>query len=281
MTASKPAMRTAEITVDAAAQLVDALTEIIARASAATLAVPFSEVDRRIKADHSPVSKADEASEAEILQGLARLLPDVPVVSEESVGPGPIQLGPSVVIVDPLDGTKEFLAGRDEFTVNIGIVTHGVPIAGLITAPKQGLLWRGIVGRGAERLRVEWGPTPVIHERSPIHTRPAPERLVAAISRSHLDERSEAFLARLPVTQRYMCGSSVKFCHVAQGDADIYPRLAPTHEWDIAAGCAILAAAGGAATDPEGKPLRFGEEQTKFLVPGFIAWGDPALARRI
>jgi 3'(2'), 5'-bisphosphate nucleotidase len=280
MTASKSAMRAPEITADVAAQLIDALTAIVSRAAAATLAVPFSEVDRRIKSDHSPVSHADEASEAEILQGLAGLLPDVPVVSEESVGPEPIRLGPSVVFVDPLDGTKEFLAGRDEYTVNIGIVTDNVPIAGFIAAPKQGLLWRGIVGRSAERLRVTWGPNPVIHERSPIHTRPAPERLVAAISRSHLDERTKGFLARLPVAERYMCGSSVKFCQLAQGDADVYPRLAPTHEWDIAAGCAILAAAGGAATDPQGHPLRFGEQPTKFLVPGFIAWGDPAMVRR-
>jgi 3'(2'), 5'-bisphosphate nucleotidase len=268
-----------EITPHDAQQLLDALTEIVSRAAAATLAVPFFEVDRRIKTDLSPVTKADETSEAVILEGLARLLPGIPVVSEESVGPGPIRLGPSVVIVDPLDGTKEFLAGRDEFTVNVGIVTHGIPVAGLIAAPAQGLLWRGIVGSGAERLRLKWGTSPAtIDERSAIRTRPAPERMVAAISRSHLDELTEDFLARLPLAKRYMCGSSVKFCHVAQGDADVYPRLSPTHEWDIAAGCAILAAAGGAAIDPQGKPLRFGQPQAKFLVPGFIAWGDPAKA---
>ncbi len=111
-----------------------------------------------------------------------------------------------------------------------------------------------------------------------IHTRPAPERMVVATSRSHLDELTEDFLARLPLSKRYLCGSSVKFCHLAQGDADVYPRLSPTHEWDIAAGCAILAAAGGVVTDPQGQRLHFARPQTKFLVPGFIAWGDPAKA---
>jgi 3'(2'), 5'-bisphosphate nucleotidase len=279
MTAGKAETAEQEITAPMAGQLIDALTDIVSRAAAATLATSFSEVARRIKADHSPVTSADEASEAVILDGLAHLLPGVPVVSEESVALAPDRLGPSVVIVDPLDGTKEFLAGRDEFTVNIAIVTHGVPIAGLIAAPAQDLLWRGIVGSGAERLRLKWGTGPTtIDERSAIRTRPAPERMVAAISRSHLDKSTEGFLARLPQVERHMCGSSVKFCHLAQGDADVYPRLSPTHEWDIAAGCAILAAAGGAVTDPQGKPLRFAQPQAKYLVPGFIAWGDPAKA---
>ncbi len=267
-----------EITAQAAAQLMEPLTEIVSHAAAATLATAFNAVARRIKDDQSPVTSADEASEAVILDGLARLLPGVPVVSEESVANAPGQLGASVVIVDPLDGTKEFLAGRDEFTVNVAIVTHGRPLAGLIAAPAQGLLWRGIVGGGAERLRIKW-QTGAIEECSAIHARPAPERLRAPVSRSHLDPASENFLARLPQVERYACGSSVKFCHLAQGDADVYPRLAPTHEWDIAAGCAILAAAGGTVTDPHGHPLRFAQPQVKYLVPGFIAWGDPAMVR--
>jgi 3'(2'), 5'-bisphosphate nucleotidase len=278
MTTSKAAEQ--EITAPEAARLLDALTDIVSRAAAATLATPFSAVSQRIKADLTPVTSADETSEAVILAGLAELVPGVPVVAEESVARAPARLGPSIVIVDPLDGTKEFLAGRDEFTVNLAIVTHGVAIAGLIAAPARGLLWRGIVGSGAERLRLKWGTSPAtIYERSAIRTRPAPERLVAATSRSHLDEVTEDFLARLPLAKRYLCGSSVKFCQIAQGDADVYPRLSPTHEWDIAAGCAILAAAGGVVIDPQGKPLRFGRREAKFLVPGFIAWGDPAKVR--
>jgi 3'(2'), 5'-bisphosphate nucleotidase len=153
-----------------------------------------------------------------------------------------------------------------------------VAVAGLIAAPAQGFLWRGVAGHGSERLRMTWADGRIA-ERVPIHTRPAPDRLVVAVSRSHMDKESEAWLGRFPATERYPCGSSVKFCHIAEGKADLYPRLGPTSEWDIAAGCAILAAAGGIVTDPEGGPLRFGTGGT-FRVPGFIAWGDPARAAR-
>lgn len=268
-----------EISPQRAEQALDALSEIVSRAALATLAVPFSTVEHRIKNDLSPVTAADEASEALILEGLARVLPGVPVVAEESIAGGvrPDVLGPSFLLVDPLDGTKEFLAGRDEFTVNVAIVTNGVPIAGIIAAPAQGLLWRGVVGHKAERLRLKLGAAPAdAYDRNFIRTRSAPHRLTVATSRTHLDEMTEDFLARLPIAKRYMCGSSVKFCHIAEGSADIYPRLSPTHEWDIAAGCAILTAAGGKVTAPDGGALGFGNASAKFQVPGFIALGDPA-----
>jgi 3'(2'), 5'-bisphosphate nucleotidase len=149
-------------------------------------------------------------------------------------------------------------------------------VVGLIAAPAQGLLWRGVPGHGAERLTMRWADAQ-IESRAAIRTRPAPPRLTVAVSRSHMDARTEAWLGRIGDIERYPCGSSVKFCHIAEGKADLYPRLAPTSEWDIAAGCAILAAAGGVVTDPQGGPLRFGGGG-KFLVPGFIAWGDPARA---
>ncbi len=278
-------MRTAtdgpEITPPQAEAVLEALSEIVSRAAQATLAVPFSSVEHRLKDDKSPVTAADEASEAVILEGLARVLPGVPVIAEESAGKAPIvALGRSFLLVDPLDGTKEFLAGRDEFTVNVALVTNGMPIAGVIAAPAQGLLWRGVVGAKAELLRLKPGAAPgEASERRLIHVRKAPASLRAAISRTHLDPATEAFLSRLPVSDRYPCGSSVKFCHIAEGAADIYPRLAPTCEWDIAAGCAILAAAGGKTTAPDGGPLVFGNRDGKFLVPGFVAWGDPALAQ--
>jgi 3'(2'), 5'-bisphosphate nucleotidase len=270
-----------EITAKEAARLMDALTDIVARAAAATLATHFSEVSRRTKDDQSPVTAADELSEAVILEGLARVLPDLPVVSEESIAKAPERILASVAIVDPLDGTKEFLAGRDEFTVNIGIVTRGVPVAGVIAAPAQGLLGRGVVGQGAERLRLNLkagSGVATVNEPIAIRTRPAPERMVVATSRTHLDGETQTFLSRLPEVEPYPCGSSVKFCQVAQGAADLYPRLSPTHEWDIAAGCAILAAAGGLVTDPQGQPLRFARVKSNFLVPGFIAWGDASRA---
>ena len=268
-----------EITPQLAAQHLDALTDIVARAAAATLATPFHAVASRIKTDLTPVTAADEASEALIVEGLARLLPGVQVIAEEGATRKlPPAVGASFVIVDPLDGTREFLAGRDEFTVNLAIVTNGMPIAGLIAAPARGQLWRGIVGVGAERLHLRLGSGQAkAYGRTPIHTRPAPGRLTIATSRSHLDEATEDFLARLPLAKRYLCGSSVKFCYLAQGEADIYPRLSPTHEWDVAAGCALLAAAGGAVTTPQGGPLPFGRLKEKFLVPGFIAVGDPSI----
>jgi 3'(2'), 5'-bisphosphate nucleotidase len=272
---------TSGITPQQAERHLDALTKIVARAAAATLATPFSAVERRIKDDQSPVTAADEASEAIIIEGVSALLPGIAVIAEESVGSAAAaNLEPSFVLVDPLDGTKEFLAGRDEFTVNVAIVTHGAPIAGIIAAPKQGLLWRGVVGGKAERLRLGAGAAET-SDRSVIRTRVAPERLVVATSRSHLDPATEGLLARLPVAKRFPCGSSVKFCYLAQGEVDIYPRLAPTHEWDIAAGCAILAAAGGSVTDPNGGLLKFGSQAQEFLVPGFIAWGDPAKAASV
>jgi 3'(2'), 5'-bisphosphate nucleotidase len=268
-----------EITPQTADRLLDDLCEIVARASAAILAIPVSQAEQRTKDDRSPVTKADHASEAIIVEGLARLLPGVPVIAEESASRAPTRLEGSCAIVDPLDGTKEFLAGRDEYTVNIGIVSRGVPVAGVISAPLQGLLWRGVVGGRAERLRIDFRAGSRASEQTAIHARPAPSELVAAISRTHLDPRSEEFLSRLKIDRRYGCGSSVKFCHLAQGDADIYPRLAPTCEWDIAAGCAILTAAGGKVTDPNGGELRFASGAEKFLVPGFIAWGDPAASK--
>jgi 3'(2'), 5'-bisphosphate nucleotidase len=271
---------TAGITPQLAGQYLDALTEIVSRAAAETLARPYSSVERRIKNDLSPVTAADLASEAVIVDGISRLLPGITVIAEESVGrAGEASLEPSFVIVDPLDGTKEFLAGRDEFTVNVAIVTNGVPIAGIVAAPAQGLLWRAVVGGKAERLRLRFGAGPAeAYDRTVIHTRPAPNRIVVATSRSHLDEATEEFLARLPVARRFLCGSAVKFCYLAQGEADVYPRLSPTREWDIAAGCAILTAAGGMVTAPDGRALQFGRRMEKFGVPGFIAWGDTAKA---
>jgi 3'(2'), 5'-bisphosphate nucleotidase len=268
----------AEVTPEMGLQLLDDLTAIVARAAAATLVKPGAEVERRLKPDQSPVTAADEASEAIILDGLGRLLPGLAVVAEESVAGAPADLGTSFAIVDPLDGTKEFIAGRDEFTVNLAIATRGVPVVGIIAAPAQGLLWRGVPGHRAERLRMRWAAGKV-EERATIRTRAAPPRLTVAVSRSHMDKETEAFLTRFSPVEHYPCGSSVKFCHIAEGKADLYPRLSPTSEWDIAAGCAILAAAGGVVTDPHGGALMFGAGG-RFLVPGFIAWGDPERAAR-
>jgi 3'(2'), 5'-bisphosphate nucleotidase len=260
-----------------AAELLDELTAIVACACAVIRATSAATVARRIKPDQSPVTAADEASEATILQGLARLLPNVPVVSEEMAGSKtPPALDRSFIVVDPLDGTREFLAGSDQFTVNLAIVTGGVPIAGIIAAPNQGQIWRGIVGDRAERLRL----LPDGADRAQaIHTRRWPAQgAVAAVSRSHFDPATGVFLTRLGPITRSPSGSAIKFCQLAEGTVDVYPRLAITCEWDVAAGQALLTAAGGIVTTPQGAAIQYGRVAENFHVPAFIAWGDPAKA---
>jgi 3'(2'), 5'-bisphosphate nucleotidase len=264
--------------------LLDELTTIVSAAAAAILAARAGPLDARTKADLSPVTAADHAAEAVILEGLARLLPGVCVVSEEAAGRAlPDSIPGSFVLVDPLDGTRELLAGRDEFTVNVAVVSGGRPCLGIVAAPAQAMLWRGIEGRGAERLRLSPGaPASAAQERSAIRTRPSPRSgLVAVVSRSHLDPQTQALLARLPIADRRACGSAVKFCQIAEGAADVYPRLSTTCEWDVAAGHAVLAAAGGAVITPERAPLNYGRMLESFRVPAFIAWGDASAAARL
>ncbi len=272
-----------ELAGAAGTSLIDELTAIVSRAAAAIRAVAPVDAAARMKPDRSPVTAADEAAEAAILEGLARLMPDVPVVSEEAAGRGSCPpLGRRFILVDPLDGTREFLAGLDEFTVNLALVVDGVPAVGLIAAPALGRVWRGIVGRGAERLELAPGAAPrEARAVTPLRPRRAPGRgLVAAVSRSHLEARTAAFVAALPQVERLPCGSALKFCRLAEGTADLYPRLAPTREWDVAAGQAVLAASGGTVTSPDGGALPYGRAADGFVVPGFVAWADPAAAEK-
>ena len=262
---------------DTAAALMEPLTELVAQAGAAILAVDRAAMRIEGKADGSPVTEADLAADRIIKDGLTRLAPRVPALSEERAQQAEPFYEGSFFLIDPLDGTKEFVAGRAEFTVNLALVTNGTPVLGIISAPALGLIWRGLVGRGAERLAGD-GTT----RAAPIHTRHLPQAgnpWTVAVSRSHGDARTEAFIESRPGAIRQVLGSSVKFCRVAEGAVDIYPRLAPTHEWDIAAGHAIVTAAGGKVTDPQGAELRFGKGARDFIVPAFIAWGDPSAAR--
>jgi 3'(2'), 5'-bisphosphate nucleotidase len=266
----------------AAATLMGALTDLVIRAGAAILAVNRGAMRIDGKADGSPVTEADLAADRIITDGLARLVPDIPTLSEERVDRAKPPYHGSYFLTDPLDGTKEFIAGRNEFTVNLALVTKGTPLLGIIGAPALGIVWRGLVGRGAERLTIEGTRV------EPIHTRTHPRRgapWIAAVSRSHADSRTEAFIGGRPGAIREVLGSAVKFGRVAQGDADIYPRLAPTSEWDVAAGHAVVTAAGGKITDARGADLQFGkghrdpQGRPGFIVPEFIAWGDPEAAR--
>jgi 3'(2'), 5'-bisphosphate nucleotidase len=260
---------------DAAARLLAPLTDLVARAGLAILATDRKTMSVSGKSDGSPLTDADLAADRVIADGLALIAPEIPVVSEERKNPG-LSSSEAFFLVDPLDGTKEFIAGTREFTVNLALVANGTPILGLIGAPALGLIWRGVLGRGAERLST--GNTGDI---SPIHTRRCPasgQPWVAAVSRSHGDASTEAFIDARKGAVRQALGSAVKFARVAEGLADIYPRLAPTHEWDVAAGCALVTAAGGKVTAPQGADLRFGQSGKNFIVPAFIAWGDPSAA---
>jgi 3'(2'), 5'-bisphosphate nucleotidase len=264
---------------DAAATLMEPLTDLVILAGAAILAVSRHTMTIDGKTDGSPVTEADLAADRIIREGLARLVPEVPTLSEECVPLAKPPYEGSFFLIDPLDGTKEFVAGRSEFTVNLALVTHGMPLLGIIGAPALGLIWRGLVGRGAERLTTGDASARVAE---PIHTRRIPERgdpWIVAVSRSHGDARTEAFIEDRPGAIRHALGSAVKFGRVAEGGADIYPRLAPTSEWDIAAGHAIVTAAGGKITGAQGSDLHFGRGREDFIIPEFIAWGDPTAAR--
>lgn len=256
--------------------LVAALSGLVSRAGRAILAIAADQLSVREKADLSPVTAADEAAQAVLLDGLAEIAPGLPVVSEELPKPPTLAGASAVFLLDPLDGTKEFIAGRDEYTVNLALIEAGRPVLGFVFIPARGVLYRGCVGHFAERLRLAPGdPAGAAREVAAIRTRPAPPQLVAAVSRSHLDPATASFLARLPVARCLGSGSSLKFGLIAQGIADVYPRLAPTHEWDIAAGHAVLAAAGGAVVAPDGSALAYGRAEDGFKVPAFVAWGDP------
>jgi 3'(2'), 5'-bisphosphate nucleotidase len=262
-----------------AVSLMDEFTALVSKAAAAIQGIGPEAAARRLKGDRTPVCDADDAAEAVLLEGLAQLMPGVPVVSEEACGRGVRpRPGTRFFLVDPLDGTREFLAGLDEYTVNLALVTDGVPQLGVIAAPAQGRVWRGAIGRGGEGLDLAPGAAPIAARNViPLRPRRRPARgLIAAVSRSHPDPRTAAFVASLPDAEQMICGSSLKFCRLAEGSVDVYPRLAPTCEWDIAAGHALLVACGGAIAAPDGRPLAYGRGEEAFRVPGFVAWADPA-----
>jgi 3'(2'), 5'-bisphosphate nucleotidase len=234
----------------------------------------------RTKADASPVCEADERAEAIILAGLARRLPGMTVVAEEAAARGETpQARDRFFLVDPLDGTREFLSHNGEFTINIGLVERGVPIAGAVYAPAIARLW--YAGAEAFTCAVAPGaPMPSHAAARQIHARHAPaDGLVAIASRSHADPQTDAFLRGLPIRERRCAGSSLKFCLLAEGEADVYPRFAPTMEWDTAAGEAILRAAGGFVETCDHGEFRYGKSEAQYRNGGFIAWADPQRAR--
>ena len=248
-------------------------------AAAAILRVYDSDFAVQRKDDDSPLTAADLAAHHCIIAGLARLTPDIPVLSEESAVEVPAaqrRQWPRLWIVDPLDGTREFVKRNGEFTVNIALIDGAVALFGVVQAPVTGELWHGGAGLGA--FRRDGDLDVAVRVRVP----PLPPLRVAA-SRSHRDPRSEAFIARLVrdmgEVEPLGMGSSLKFCKIAEGDMDVYPRFGPTSEWDTAAGQCVLEGAGGAVLDRKGRPLRYNQRDT-VLNGDFIALGDQALPWR-
>jgi 3'(2'), 5'-bisphosphate nucleotidase len=227
------------------------------------------------KADGSPLTDADQAAEALILQQLGAAFPDLPIVSEENAQSHALAPPAAFLLVDPIDGTKEFVAGRDEFTVNIALIEQGVPTLGVIVVPVGGdQYWVDAEGRAWQNRA---GVCSILDGMASGAEEPARQGLVAAVSRSHPDGETDCYLAGFPVSHRMICGSSLKFCLIARGDADLYPRFGPTNEWDIAAGDAIVRAARGDVITPDGALFRYGK-------PGFrngpyIARSDKARRR--
>jgi len=220
--------------------------------------------DARVKADRSPVTDADEEAEKLILAELAAAFPQVAVVAEEEAAAGRIaKVGARFFLVDPVDGTKEFVKRGGEFTVNIGEILDGEPVSGVVFAPAIGRLFVGAVGEGAFELSGD-------AIRSIVARAPASDGLVAVSSRSHPDAKTDELLKSLPIKGQTNAGSSLKFCLVAAGEADIYPRAGQTMEWDTAAGHAVLRAAGGKVTTWDGAPFVYGK-------PGFH--NGPFIAR--
>ena len=250
-------------------QLLGPLLDVARSAGEQIMRIYATDFGVDTKADKSPVTEADLAAHRVIVADLQRITPDIPVLSEESskIPFAERRLWDSYWLVDPLDGTKEFVSKNGDFTVNIALVQRGEPLLGVVHIPASGTSYYGCVGVGAFR-RDRDGQVGVIRARPKAS---APVRVVA--SRSHRGELLDGYLAKLGPHETVSRGSALKFCLVADGTADVYPRLGPTSEWDTAAGHAVLLAAGGQVKVVDGTPLRYNSKES-LLNPCFIAYAD-------
>ena len=245
------------------------LADIVEEASAVILPFWRGEFAMSHKSDASPVTEADQRAEAVILARLKDAFPGVPIIAEEDAAAfgTPSQIGPRFFLVDPLDGTKAFVRGDDHFTVNIGLVENGVPVAGAVAAPVQGRTWFTTEKGAARRM---FGPGVGVA----VKARPWPgKQAVALISHTMKAEEAEALKAQYGFGRTQAMDSSIKLCIIAEGSADIYPRHGPTMEWDIAAGHAVLAAAGGRVEQVDGAPFVYGKADQGFKNGWFVARG--------
>ncbi len=257
------------------------LVALAQRAAGEVMDVYATEFEVDVKDDSSPVTLADKRAETVILDGLARLEPRVSVVAEEAYSRGERSApGKTFFLVDPLDGTREFIKRNGEFTVNIALVVNGTPLIGVIVAPAEARTFYGWQRGSAFEVNSK-GETCTIGTRAA-----SANARIAIVSRSHRDRATDAYLSALGIVDVCVVGSSLKFCSLAAGEADFYPRFGPTCEWDIAAGHAILLAAGGNLCHLDGTAFVYGKSADKYRNPGFIAWGagerpalpDPSLA---
>jgi 3'(2'), 5'-bisphosphate nucleotidase len=248
---------------------IDAVIEIARRAGRAILKVYENEFEIEHKQDKSPLTEADLASHKIIVDSLAALTPGIPVLSEESaaIPYSERRAWRRYWLIDPLDGTKEFIKRNGEFTVNIALIEDGVPVMGVVYVPVSGVLYQGTVGIGAVRIDddgMKMSIRVTDRRRNP---------MLIAGSRTHAGDSLQRFLDRVGDHEIVRMGSSLKLCLVAEGSADVYPRLGPTSEWDTAAAQAVVEAAGGQVTDTDLQPLRYNQKES-LLNPYFLAFGD-------
>jgi 3'(2'), 5'-bisphosphate nucleotidase len=251
------------------ADLLPAVLGLVEEAGAAIMAVYATAHGVEYKADDSPITRADHAAHDILSRGLQKLTPSIPVLSEEAEAahvPAVRRQWHELWLVDPLDGTREFISRNGEFTVNVALIHGHRAVLGAVAAPALGVTYYAASGHGAFRCRTGASP-------EPIAVRPAASRLVIVGSRSHRGDSLDAMLARIGPHELKPMGSALKFCLVAEGSADFYPRLGPTSEWDTAAAQAVLETAGGAVVRIDGKPLDYNARDT-LLNPEFLAYGD-------
>lgn len=269
-------------------ELASALIPVVLHAGRVELSYFGSDVRVASKSDSSPVTAADQEAEEIITRALSEICPDIPIVGEEAAAAGQAPIaGDRFFLVDPLDGTKDFIAGGDEFTVNIALVEQKQPIFGVVYQPRTGRLFTTVGSDAAVEANVaaestvksltDIGTQP-IHPRSPDQT--SRSTITVAVSRSHPSAELEHQLSSQGLDDRLKVGSSLKFCLLARGEADIYPRLTSISEWDTAAGHAIVAAAGGTVLKLDGQPLYYGDQASGYRIQPFVAWANADLTKR-
>ncbi|MCP4934539.1 MAG: 3'(2'),5'-bisphosphate nucleotidase CysQ [bacterium] len=258
-------------------ELAQALVPLVHKAGQVEMEIYRQDFEVETKKDTSPVTKADRAAEAVILTALVKIAPDIPIIAEEAASEGKTpQIGERFFLVDPLDGTKEFIRKSNEFTVNIALIERGNPVFGIVYAPAIQQVYITLAPNRAVMAQMDTDQAKITLnelELLTLKTRSTPDKGLSIVaSKSHMTLETSEFIQQFEVSELKSAGSSLKFCMLAKGDADLYPRFGPTMEWDTAAGHAVLVAAGGQVVHPDGSPFIYGKAEQNYLNPFFIAW---------